>query len=190
MKSRLPTENLSQIWWVAIPEHMNKSDCADRELADTQHRGALDAQAFTIAMYLIQGCMAGTITSVPHSLPPSLYSQAALTMSQPDFDSLYMSGPSSSGSTWAVPADVRSSADAFFDAFDERRNGYLDREIIQAHLRQTGLPEETVQRIWWAGHNRRFQRVVTDYTQGISRMRIPMVGSLETNSLRRSTWLS
>ncbi|KAI0818801.1 hypothetical protein BC629DRAFT_1588129 [Irpex lacteus] len=132
MKSRLPTETLSQIW----------------ELADTQHRGALDAQAFTIAMYLIQGCMAGTITSVPHSLPPSLYSQAALTMSQPDFDSLYMSGPSSSGSTWAVPADVRSSADAFFDAFDERRNGYLDRETIQAHLRQTGISEETVQQIW------------------------------------------
>ncbi|KAI0085435.1 hypothetical protein BDY19DRAFT_447463 [Irpex rosettiformis] len=135
-KSRLPRETLSRIW----------------DLADIQKRGALDAQAFTIAMYLIQGCMAGAITSIPPSLPPSLYSEAALAMSKPDFDSLYMPSPSSStgpsGSTWIVPADVRSSADAFFDAFDERRQGYLDRGIIQAHLRQTGLPEEVVQRIW------------------------------------------
>ena len=124
-----------------------------RDLADTQRRGALDAQAFTIAMFLIQGCMAGTITSIPPSLPPSLYSEAALTMSKPNFDSLYMTGPSSSagsGSTWSVPADVKASADAFFDAFDEKRRGFLDREIIQAHLKQTGLPEEIVLQIWWA----------------------------------------
>ena len=100
--------------------------------------------------------MAGTITSIPPSLPPSLYSEAALTMSKSNFDSLYMTGPSSSAgssgssSTWSVPADVKASADAFFDAFDEKRRGFLDREIILAHLKQTGLPEEIVLQIWWA----------------------------------------
>ncbi|KDQ60579.1 hypothetical protein JAAARDRAFT_67021 [Jaapia argillacea MUCL 33604] len=60
VKSKLPVEKLSQIWF----------------LADTQNRGALDSTDFTIAMYLIQACMSGQLTLVPATLPPGLYEQA------------------------------------------------------------------------------------------------------------------
>ncbi|EIW60634.1 EF-hand [Trametes versicolor FP-101664 SS1] len=61
MKSKLPWNTLSQIW----------------NLADTQHRGSLDLSDFTVAMYLIQGLMTGQLATVPASLPPQLYEDAA-----------------------------------------------------------------------------------------------------------------
>ncbi|KAJ8488287.1 hypothetical protein ONZ51_g3649 [Trametes cubensis] len=61
MKSKLPWNTLSQIW----------------NLADVRHRGFLDAADFTVAMYLIQALMTGRLTSVPTSLPPQLYQDAA-----------------------------------------------------------------------------------------------------------------
>lgn len=48
-----------------------------RNLADTQHRGSLDLSDFTVAMYLIQGLMTGQLATVPASLPPQLYEDAA-----------------------------------------------------------------------------------------------------------------
>ncbi|KAI0362741.1 hypothetical protein OH77DRAFT_1515924 [Trametes cingulata] len=61
VKSKLPVDKLSQIW----------------NLADTKNRGALDATDFTIAMYLIQACMSGQLQTIPATLPPSVYEQAA-----------------------------------------------------------------------------------------------------------------
>ncbi|RDX42687.1 EF-hand [Lentinus brumalis] len=61
MKSRLPWNTLSEIW----------------ALADTRRRGFLDVADFTIAMYLIQALMTGRLTTVPTSLPQSLYEEAA-----------------------------------------------------------------------------------------------------------------
>ncbi|KAI0698496.1 hypothetical protein BC835DRAFT_1413085 [Cytidiella melzeri] len=136
MRSQLSSETLGKIW----------------DLADTSKRGALDAPAFTIAMYLIQACMAGTLASVPSSLPQHLYSEAGFVVPPSAFALHFASGSSSStqpqSPAWDVPADVRSSADAFFDVFDEQRQGYLSRDVIQEHLKQTGLPQETLQRIW------------------------------------------
>jgi hypothetical protein len=43
---------------------------------------------------------------------------------------------------------VRVNAETFFEVFDERRQGYLNRDVIEAHLKQTGLPEHTLQHIW------------------------------------------
>ncbi|KAF9001968.1 hypothetical protein BDQ17DRAFT_1357829 [Cyathus striatus] len=60
IKSKLPTEKLSQIW----------------NLADTQDRGSLDAVDFAIGMYFIQGLMSGQLAFIPTSLPPGLYQQA------------------------------------------------------------------------------------------------------------------
>ncbi|KAG2158062.1 uncharacterized protein EDB93DRAFT_1199797 [Suillus bovinus] len=60
VKSKLSVDKLSQIW----------------TLCDTQDRGVLDITDFTIAMYLIQACMAGQLSSIPTSIPPSLYEQA------------------------------------------------------------------------------------------------------------------
>ncbi|KAI0371769.1 hypothetical protein BV20DRAFT_965041 [Pilatotrama ljubarskyi] len=61
VKSKLPVDKLSQIW----------------NLADTKNRGALDATDFTIAMYLIQASMSGQLQTIPATLPPSVYEQAA-----------------------------------------------------------------------------------------------------------------
>ncbi|EAU88413.1 UBA/TS-N domain-containing protein [Coprinopsis cinerea okayama7 len=60
LKSKLPNEQLLQIW----------------NLADTQDRGALDSTDFAIGMYFIQGLMSGKISFIPTSLPPGLYQQA------------------------------------------------------------------------------------------------------------------
>ncbi|KAF7353073.1 hypothetical protein MVEN_01275200 [Mycena venus] len=55
-KSKLSAEQLSQIW----------------ELADTEHRGALDSTGFTIALHLIQGLMNNRFSTVPAFLPNEL----------------------------------------------------------------------------------------------------------------------
>lgn len=47
-----------------------------RALSDTKNRGALDVTDFTIAMYLIQGSMSGTLPNIPPVLPPYIYEQA------------------------------------------------------------------------------------------------------------------
>ncbi|KAF8126520.1 hypothetical protein EV363DRAFT_1174019 [Boletus edulis] len=60
VKSKLPVDKLSQIWY----------------LADTQDRGALDLTDFTVAMYLIQATMSSQLSFIPTSLPPGLYEQA------------------------------------------------------------------------------------------------------------------
>lgn len=61
MKSRLPMNILGDIW----------------DLADVEHRGYLDAPAFTVAMYLVQACMSGQLTTIPPVLPQQLYAEAA-----------------------------------------------------------------------------------------------------------------
>ncbi|KAJ6567192.1 hypothetical protein DFH09DRAFT_454144 [Mycena vulgaris] len=66
-KSKLPAEMLSQIW----------------ELADTEHRGALDSTDFAIAMHLIQGLMNKQFSTLPAFLPNELHQQAAVEPSSP-----------------------------------------------------------------------------------------------------------
>ncbi|KAK8845561.1 hypothetical protein IAR55_006276 [Kwoniella newhampshirensis] len=61
VKSGLPYDKLAQIW----------------NLADTQDRGSLDLTDFIIGMYLIQSCMANSNLSLPPTLPPGIYEQAA-----------------------------------------------------------------------------------------------------------------
>lgn len=80
MKSKLPVDKLSQIWFVWIHRIYAPpiliSWCCCRSLADTKNRGALDLTDFTIAMYLIQASMSGTLKSIPSTLPPYLVEQA------------------------------------------------------------------------------------------------------------------
>jgi epidermal growth factor receptor substrate 15 len=49
----------------------------DRNLADTQNRGALDPTDFAIGMYLIKAVMSGQLSFIPTTLPPGLYEQAS-----------------------------------------------------------------------------------------------------------------
>ncbi|CAE6413784.1 unnamed protein product [Rhizoctonia solani] len=67
VKSKLPTEKLSQIW----------------HLADTHERGSLDSTDFIIGMFLIQSVMTGQLQILPPSLPPGLYEQASGGASRP-----------------------------------------------------------------------------------------------------------
>ncbi|OSD02798.1 EF-hand [Trametes coccinea BRFM310] len=67
MKSKLPWDTLSRIW----------------SLADIRQRGYLDVADFTVAMYLIQGLMTGVLSSLPQSLPPQLYQDAARNTPSP-----------------------------------------------------------------------------------------------------------
>ncbi|KAJ7367966.1 hypothetical protein DFH08DRAFT_829924 [Mycena albidolilacea] len=66
-KSKLSVEQLSQIW----------------ELADTEHRGALDLKSFTISLHLIHGLMNKRFHTVPAFLPNELYEQAAAPVANP-----------------------------------------------------------------------------------------------------------
>ncbi|KAH9997547.1 hypothetical protein BJV77DRAFT_1065167 [Russula vinacea] len=61
VKSKLPVEQLSQIW----------------NLSDTQNRGSLDVADFIVAMYLIQASMSGQLPFIPTTLPPGLYEMAS-----------------------------------------------------------------------------------------------------------------
>ena len=60
-RSKLPTPTLIQIW----------------QLADRQHRGALGAAEFVVAMHLITCSKSGSLPALPQILPPGLYEAAA-----------------------------------------------------------------------------------------------------------------
>ncbi|CAE6394549.1 unnamed protein product [Rhizoctonia solani] len=71
VRSKLPTEKLSQIW----------------HLADTHERGALDSTDFIIGMFLIQAVMTGQLQILPPSLPAGLYEQASGGAARPSVGS-------------------------------------------------------------------------------------------------------
>ena len=142
-----------------------------RELSDTQQRGALDAPAFCVAMYLVQGCMSGAIAAIPPTLPPFLYAEAA--QAAPGFVPAPSPSPASapvpisvqqSSSTsdtgmpvpgtqpWTVSPEVRASADAFFEVLDERGAGFLDGEAARSHFMQSGLPQDAAAQVWCVVH--------------------------------------
>ncbi|THC93570.1 hypothetical protein EYZ11_006963 [Aspergillus tanneri] len=60
-RARLPNEILGRIW----------------NLADVNQRGALDATEFIIAMHLLTSYKAGSMRSIPQTVPPGLYEAAA-----------------------------------------------------------------------------------------------------------------
>lgn len=56
---------------LVIDFHLNIT----RNIADTQKRGYLDFNDFSLGMYLIQGIMSGQLSSVPPSIPTHIYEQ-------------------------------------------------------------------------------------------------------------------
>ncbi|GJE86804.1 EF-hand protein [Phanerochaete sordida] len=86
MKSRLPLSTLGDIW----------------DLADTEHRGSLDAPAFTVAMYLVQACMSGQLTTIPPVLPQQVYAEAGKNAPHAVLDAHY----GSSGQASDTPSPV------------------------------------------------------------------------------------
>jgi epidermal growth factor receptor substrate 15 len=75
-KSKLPMDKLAAIWFVY--SFFDSSSTffylyRDRNLADTQDRGALDQTDFIIGMHLISSIMSGKLSFIPTSLPPGFY---------------------------------------------------------------------------------------------------------------------
>ncbi|KAJ7667682.1 hypothetical protein DFH06DRAFT_1183267 [Mycena polygramma] len=163
-KSKLPAEQLSQIW----------------ELSDTEHRNALDSTGFTIALHLIQGLMSNRFSVVPAFLPNELYEQAATAIAEPSSpllttptspsivspngQHLFVPGSSQRNSqngspisphrtsessfSWDIPSDVKAIADRQFDALDPLKNGFVHDNISLPFLLESKLPPEELARIW------------------------------------------
>ncbi|KAJ1660302.1 hypothetical protein IWQ61_000763 [Dispira simplex] len=151
MKSKLPVETLGQIW----------------NLADTQHRGALDLADFMIAMYYIQRLMEGRITTLPTEIPASLLASARGTTGtssstappsrsgvlSPDLSKFDPSRPSSSVSsqlptTWGVPPEVKHQADRHFATLDTARRGWVTGDEAVPFFLKSGLSDAELARIW------------------------------------------
>ncbi|KAJ6510160.1 hypothetical protein C8R47DRAFT_784541 [Mycena vitilis] len=164
-KSKLPAEQLSQIW----------------ELSDTEHRHALDSKGFTIALHLIQGLMNNRFSIVPAFLPNELYEQAAAAIAEPPSPLLttptspsivspngqhlfVLTGSSRRNSQngspvsprhtsessfgWDIPSDVKAIANRQFDALDPLKNGFVHDNISLPFLLESKLPPEELARIW------------------------------------------
>ncbi|KAI0822614.1 hypothetical protein BC628DRAFT_1326744 [Trametes gibbosa] len=174
MKSKLPWNTLSQIWY----------------LADRQRRGCLDLPDFTVAMYLIQALMTGRLASIPSSLPPQLYEDATHHSRSPSPAARHAStplqhlppppplhpsraspphplppltsspfsgvppprhpsrGPSQPSSPrWEVTPAIRVQAEHIFSSLDPRSRGCVRGDAVHAYLRQAGLSANAATRI-------------------------------------------
>ncbi|KAJ1959494.1 hypothetical protein IWQ62_004589, partial [Dispira parvispora] len=151
MKSKLSVEMLGQVW----------------NLADTQHRGALDLADFMIAMYYIQRLMEGRITTLPTENPAPLLASVRGTTGaasnaappsrsrviSPDLSNFDPSRPSSSASfqpptTWGVPPEVKHQADRHFATLDTTHRGWVTGDQAVPFFLKSGLPDADLARIW------------------------------------------
>ncbi|KAH9829145.1 uncharacterized protein C8Q71DRAFT_791365 [Rhodofomes roseus] len=141
LKSKLPQETLSRIW----------------DLADVSCRGMLDLGDFTIAMYLVRGCMSGSLASLPSSLPAALYEQAGNKPLPkiPSTSRLNTPGPSATPVPAASNAtgyfDVQSStrlhAERIFETLDPERTGHAQGYTVTSFLLKVGLTMEVSSQI-------------------------------------------
>lgn len=116
---------------------------ARRNLADTQHRGSLDATDFCIAMYLIQAIMSGQLSFVPNSLPPGLYDQAS-----GKFDTVITPFPAPP--EWDITPQEFANSNKFFDNLDTAQQGYIEADAAVPFMNQSNLPEDALAQIWCA----------------------------------------
>jgi len=77
-KSKLPVNNLSEIWLVLSIFPRGLDSTPSRSLADSKQRGALDSTEFVIAMYFVKCLMERTISHLPTHLPAWLIAAAAV----------------------------------------------------------------------------------------------------------------
>ncbi len=110
--------------------------------------------------------MSGQLSSIPPTLPPFLYAEAAQAFSsmsssptypdvggasstQPWTPSMPVPSSNAHGAEWGVSLELKASADTFFDALDEQKKGFLDGEIARSHFLHSGLPHDTIRQIWY-----------------------------------------
>ncbi|KAF9045980.1 hypothetical protein BDZ89DRAFT_1127493 [Hymenopellis radicata] len=150
MMSKLPLKTLSRIW----------------DLVDTQRLGYFSLVDFSIAMYLIHGTLEGHFTSLPPSIPPYLYEQAAghstsddassskLPEPEPDVLSnafttdFYFIRASANLDSWTLPPIVKKHADMYFNVLDSQARGYIEGDQAVPFMLQSSLPFEELAQIW------------------------------------------
>ena len=156
MKAKLPTPTLGAIW----------------ELCDQNQVGSLDKPQFTMAMYLIQLFMSNAITSLPPTLPTSLW-QAVQTPQTPQPQPQKPSSPymrrvsnqntgnsldrqaslvkrtfNTSSSNWTLSADKKKNFDAIFDSLDKSKEGKLGSGVLVPFFLTSKLSQDVLATIW------------------------------------------
>lgn len=145
-----------------IPMNVTDLSVLFRDLSDMQRRGVLDVAEFTIAMYLVQSCMSGQLTTVPPSLPPLLYEQAGVALAPGLSAPIIGMRPSGSsvprssshlGAGLVAPhslPDAIGGADRAFDILDPQGTGRALGEVVAPFMLQLGMPVDVLTRIWCA----------------------------------------
>ncbi|KAI8354042.1 hypothetical protein BD560DRAFT_484518 [Blakeslea trispora] len=164
LKSKLPMDTLSQIWY----------------LADVRQSGTLNQAEFIIAMHYIAKLMDGSLTSLPDKLPPAVFQSANggstplarnMTIQSPSFHNTRQSmmtppqrartidslgslafGPSAPIhepiQQWDVTAQEKQQFDAYFDKIDSTKAGLIQGKEAVEFFKNSRLPETDLAHIW------------------------------------------
>lgn len=149
MQSGLPPTELAQIW----------------SLSDLNRDGCMNAKEFSIAMYLIQKKLQGF--AVPSALPPGLLVEPSAAVSGPLYSApapmpAYGGLPSptaaapppprsalpSGGFDWAMSESSKIKYGQQFNQIDKQRIGRLSGVQARNILASSGLPMETLAKVW------------------------------------------
>ncbi|KAI8333199.1 hypothetical protein EDC96DRAFT_526149 [Choanephora cucurbitarum] len=166
LKSKLPMDILSQIWY----------------LADVRQSGTLNQAEFIIAMHYIAKLMDGSLTSLPDKLPAAVFQSASgggsstpltrnMTIQSPSFHNTRQSvmtppqrartidslgslafGPSAPIhdpiQQWDVTAQEKQQFDAYFDKIDSGKAGVIQGKEAVEFFKNSRLPETDLAHIW------------------------------------------
>lgn len=155
LKAKLPTNVLSQIW----------------ALADKNNVGQLNRDEFTLAMFLIQGTINGTIRQLPPSVPQSIWDQLKVYQSPittggsatgsalaPSFSpqvagsrpniSRVPSSFANASNDWSISPQKKAQFDSIFEGLDKESKGVLGPNEIAPFLMTSKLPQDVLANIW------------------------------------------
>lgn len=159
-KARLPNEILGRIW----------------NLADTEQRGALNAEEFVVAMHLLASYRSRTMTGIPATLPSGLWQAAArrvssaqspiapppgsgiprqfsgaggpIRTSSPLARSAFGSPSPTQQSNWVVSPSEKQQYDVLFNKVDINRQGHITGDQAVSFFSESGLSEDHLAQIW------------------------------------------
>jgi len=153
LKAKLPTNVLSEIW----------------ALADRHNRGQLDRDEFTVAMFLIQGTINGSIRQLPPLVPQYIWDQLKIYQSPittggsntgvpPSFSpqitgarpnvSRVPSSFANAANDWVISPQKRAQFDSIFEGLDKESKGVLGPNEIAPFLMTSKLPQDVLANIW------------------------------------------
>ncbi|ANZ74899.1 BA75_02507T0 [Komagataella pastoris] len=149
LKAKLPNHVLGQIW----------------SLADKNDLGRLNKSEFIIAMHLIQVVLSGAVSTIPSSLPQSIWDVANNTVQSspaPSITSVLntplqrqlssnLTGPSTHAvpvEQWAISPDQKQQYDRIFEGLDKDSSGFLSASESAKFLMGSKLPQNVLANIW------------------------------------------